>query len=56
MLEEIKTYASFIPIILAVVKFILDEKRLREKKRKDNMATYTKENGAYPPRKDKHRR
>jgi hypothetical protein len=53
MLETIKTYASFIPIILAVIKFILDEKRLKEKKRLDNLATYTKEN-AYPPRKDKH--
>ncbi|MNP75726.1 hypothetical protein D3C76_1728330 [compost metagenome] len=60
MIQLLKSLSPYIPVILAIIRFMLDEIRYyckRSKERKDyrkQPEPTTKENGAYPPRKDKH--
>ncbi|RXZ78173.1 hypothetical protein EBB07_29400 [Paenibacillaceae bacterium] len=63
MFQLLKSIIPYIPVILALIRFILDETRYQRKRKQEIRGTYRKqlesaqhEKGAYPPRKDKHQR
>lgn len=54
MKEYIALTISILSFLLALVKYITDEKRIKKKERQLEQSQI--ENGVYPPRKDKHRK